>query len=712
MGVVEWWKKPLRIVQFNIEDRYGTPLLGVNSEDVVKLAEELGADLLVIFARDPWGRAFYRGSKVHPAHPQMREDFVRNVVRLAHEKGIKVALMVGHTADQYYFFKHTDWAQVNHRGEYVHLEHIPADEERRIVPDWPQMCINSPFLDVIKEEIREAKEMGADVIFLDSFRYQPDLERACFCKYCREKFRRDTGYEMITEPLWHDSRWRTQWEWRYDTTVERLAELKEVAGEVPLMYNSHPAGWSGRMNRVAERARAVVDFVFAEASETDHQPPGFISEIVKLTRALSKRPTAASRNYFHLYRTTAPTTPVAIRQGLRESMVAGGNIWILFFGNEFYHNGVRVPAVKEVFEEHRKLEEYLEAEPSRHIGILFSGSTMDHYGREHPYGYVDEVRGFYYALQHLHYPVEFISGADPYEVRDYSLVVLPNVVCVSRELEREVRAYVSEGGRVVSTFLTSAWPECIKEHGLSLSDVFGVRLKGLYRVPWSYVVLPEFGIDFPVVMGDMSYDFRKRRTEYRMAWHTMIEAEGKGYGRVGLISQWSGPEYTLGRSPPPLGVLLDMPFAVENSYGEGRSLYFTGQIGRHYWRTGLPVFRKMIEEAVKRLTPRPEVSVDAPETVQVEYRKDGERWVIHLLNHTYNQRIISTSIGKSKHPLPPFSSTGTVHPVREVIPVDVTVKLPPGRWKVYLPLRERRLEVEGQVSLRVGEYEVLVMDPL
>jgi len=708
---VEWWKKPLRILQFNIEDRYGTPLLRVRSEDVVKLAEEISADAIVVFARDPWGRAFYRGSKVHPPHPQLKEDFVRNLIQLAHERGIRVILMVGHTADQYYFFKHTDWAQVNARDEYIHLEHIPA-EEKRVVPDWPLMCINSPFIDVIKEEVREAIEMGADMIFFDSFRYQPDFVRACYCKHCREKFRRDTGLEMIEEPLWFDSRWRTLWEWRYDSTVERLVELKEVAGNVPVMYNSHPAGWSGRMNRVAERARAAIDFVFAEASETDHQPPGFISEMVKLSRALSKKPVAASRNYFHMYRTTAPTTAAAIRQGLRESMVAGGNVWILFFGNEFSQNGVRVSAVKEVFEEHRKIEEYLDAEPYRYIGILFSGSTMDHYGRDHPYGYVDEVRGFYYALSHSQLPVQFISELDPYEIRDYELLILPNTVCVSRSLEREIRAYVAEGGKLLSTFLSSAWPECIKQHGLSLSDVLGVRLKGLLRVPWSYVHVPEFGIDYPVVMGDMDYSFTKRRTEHRMAWHTMVEAEGKGIGRIGFISQWSGPEYTLGRSPPPLGSFMDLPFVVENRYSEGKSIYFTGQVGRHYWRTGLPVFRKMILEGLKRLIKPPEMRVEAPDTVQVEYYRQGERWILHVLNHSYNQRIISTSIGRSKHALPPFSSTGTVHPIREVIPVDVKVKLPPGRWRVHYPLRDKTDVVEGSIELKVKEYEVLVLDPL
>ncbi len=710
--MAEWWRKPLRVLQFNIEDRYGTPLLRVRASDVVRLAVELDANLIVVFARDPWGRAFFRNSRTHPSHPQLKEDFVRNLITMAHERGIRVALMVGHTADQYYFYRHTEWAQVNFRGEYIQLEHIPREENGRHVPDWPQICINSPFIDVIKEEVREALELGADMVFFDSFRYQPDIERACFCEHCRKKFKEDTGLEMITEPLWHDSRWRIQWEWRYDTVVERLTELKEVAGNVPVMYNSHPAGWSGRANRVAERARTAIDFVFAEASETDHQPPGFISEMVKLTKALSKKPAAASRNYFHMYRTTAPTTAVAIRQGLRESMIAGGNLWVLFFGNEFYHNGVRIPDIKQVFREHAKLEEYLEAEPFRFVGIVFSGSTMDHYGREHPYGYVDEVRGFYYALMHAHYPVQFISEVDAYEVRDYPLVILPNNVCVPRTLEREIRAYVKEGGNVVSTFLTSAWPECIKEHGLGLSDVFGVRLKGLLRVPWSYVTLPEWGIDYPVVFGDMNYDFGKRRTEYRMAWHTMIDPEGEGLGRVGFISQWSGPEYTLGRSPPPLGVLMEMPFVVRNLYGEGKSIYFTGQVGRHYWRVGLPVFRKMILRAVEETVGKPPVFVEGPETLQVEYFRDGERWVVHLLNHSYNQRIITTSIGRPRQPLPPFSSTGTVHPIREVIPVVARVKLPPGRWRVTYPLEEREEVVEGEVEVGVGEYEVLVLDPL
>ena len=641
----------------------------------------------------------------------MKGDFVRELLKLAHEKGMKVALMIGHTADQYYYLKHTEWAQRTKDGEPVYLEHVPA-EEKKVVPDWPQLCINSPFIDVIKEEIREALALGADMVFLDSFRFQPDISKACFCKYCREKFKRDTGLDMITEPDWTDSRWRVQWEWRYDTVVERLLELKEVAGTTPLMYNSHPAGWSGRMNRVAERARSALDFIFAEASEADHQPPGFISEMVKLTRSLSKKPVAASRNYFHMYRTTAPTTGLVLRQGLRESMIAGGNLWILFFGNEFYHNGVRIPAVKEVFQEHRKIEEYLEAEPYRSIGILFSTSTMDHYGREHPYGYVDEVRGFYYALMHEHLPVQFVSELDHHELSDYSLIILPNAVCLSKEFMKDLRSYVHSGGRVISTFLTSAWPDCVKFNSFSLSDLFGAHLKGLLRSPWTYIEVPELGVEEPTVMGDMSYDFRYRRTEPRMGWQTMVESDGRTYGRIGVISQWSGPEYTLGRSPPPLGAFLDLPFAVENEYGEGRSLYLTGQVGRHYWRTGLPVFRRVIKSSVDRLGIDVPLKVEAPETVQVEYYKQGERWIVHLLNHSYNQRIISTSIGKIRQSLPAFSSTGTVHPIREIIPTTVRIKLPEGRWKVEFPLRDRVFEASGEVEVPLKEYEVFVLDPL
>ncbi len=736
-----WFKKPLRILQFNIEDRYGASLLHIDGKDLIRLAHDLGANVLVIFARDPWGRAFYKGSKVRKPHPKMYGDLVKEAVEEGRKLGIKVVVMVGHTADQYMYRKHTDWAQVNYRGETILLEHAPYTEED-YVPEWPQMCINSPFMDVIKEEVREVLKLGVDGVFLDSFRYQPDIERACYCKWCRERFLKEFGYEMPMKPNWRDSKWRALWDWRYRVVIEKLREVKEIVkseggDQILFMYNSHPGGWAGRTNRVVEEGRDYLDIIFAECSEADHQPPGFISEMVKLTKAMAGgKPVTASRNYFFLYRTVVPTTKLAIKQGLRENIVAGGHPWALIFSNSYIQDRTSLDAIREVFNEHKKLEEFIDgAEPIKYVGIVVSNRTRDHYGREHPEHYVDEIRGFYYALMHSHVPVEFIAERDlsnPEVINSFNTIVLANTVCLSKESVSNLINFIKEGRGLVATYLSGTCDEeCIDLYEFSLREALGASIKGLLEVPWSYVMIKESkhpvvkGVpNVPILVGDMSYSFIKERVTPNLGWHVLIEPEGSlVIGEVGIAASKWGFEYTLGRSPPAYANLTNAPAIIANSLGNGSVTYFTWQLGRHYWRTGLPVYRKLIINSVTHVGGEPQVRAEAPETVQVEFFRQGSRYVVHILNHTYNQRILSIGTGRTKQPLPGYSTAEAVHPPREVIPVnDVRLIIggidPSIKYVVYSPLDPElkvSYEVVDGVALinvpRVKEYEVVVFEP-
>ncbi len=729
-----WWEKPLRVVQVNIEDRYGRYLSSITGRDLIKLVKELGGNVLVLFGRDPWGRKFYGDSRYR--HPKLRGDLIREAIEEGRKEGIKVVVMVAHTANRTVFREHSDWAQVNSRGEVILLEHSPPGSSG--TPEWPQVCINSPYFDLLKEEVGEVAELGADGIFLDSFRYQPDFERACYCRWCRAKFREEKGYEMPVKPDWSDSRWRELWDWRYRVVVAKIRKLyrlvKRMHSDELFMYNSHPGGWAGRTNRVVELGREFMDAVFAECSEADHQPPGFITEMVKLTRAMLgswRKPVFASRNYFHMYRTVTSTTEVAIKQGLREAVLGGGHPWVLIFSSALKQEPGALKAVKEVFRELRELEEYLSGvEPVKYAAILVSNVTRDHYGRDEPQHYVDEIRGFYYALTHSHIPVEFISDRDASEgsyLKGFKVLVAPNTVCFNEDLTHSVTEFVKLGGGLVATYLTSTSDgRCIERFNFSLRDVLGVELISLMKAPWSYVKLLErshpvvSGLRKEIILwGDMSYDFRVGRVARNLGWHAVTKLiGGKALGTVSLATDEWGFEYTLGRSPPEVVGETNIPSVVVNGFGDGKSIYFSGQLGRHYWRLGLPEYLKLIVNSVTYVGGAPPLRVVAPSTLHAAYFIKGGKYLIHLLNHTYNQRIQAAGIGTTKQPLPPYSTSEAVHPPREVVRLsNVKVEVRLGRKvRAYSPLSGREFEVVptgDSVTVavgEVGEYELVVIE--
>ena len=738
----QWWEKPVRVLQFNIEDRYGVYVPRIHGRDLVRLAERLHANVLVIFARDAWGRIFYRGGTVGPVHAKMKDDMVREALEEARRRGIHVILMVGHTANKYLYKLHGDWAQVNRHGEVIMLEHVPASEQG-YEPEWPILCLNSPFIEHVKREVIEALGLGASGILLDSFRYQPDPDKSCYCRWCQDRFRREHGYEMPRDPDWSDSRWRTLWEWRYKVVTEKLREIKrmilETAPGAPLLYNSHPGGWGGRNNRVVEEARDAIDVVMVETSEADREPPGFIAEMSKLSRAVSGgKPVWTTRNYFHMYRTTVATSPLAIRQGLREAIAGGASPWLLIFSSAYIQDPSALDAVEQVFREHEVLEEYLDgAEPVRYAAVVYSTKTLDHYGRSEPQHYLDEVRGFYYALQHSHVPVEYLSARDIElkTLQRYRVIVLANTVCLPDFAASELAEYVKNGGGLVATYLASSWDgDCIERYEFAAAEALGASLRGLLRLDWSYLVVDQ--LNHPVTRGlqrrlipwgDMDYSFRQGRTSPELGWHTIVDpAEGaETPARIGLTEYPWGDEYTLGRSPPPIGAETKAPAVVVNRHGAGRSVYFTGQLGRHYWRLGLIDYMRLVYNAVTHAGGPLPLEVDAPSTVQAEPWRQGDRIIVHLINHTYNQRIMSRGLGDARQPVASFGTHETVHPARTVVPVHgVRLGLRPEQlglevdsYTVYLPLRGKRLHAEARngaleiVLPRLDEYEVIVVEP-
>ena len=256
-----------------------------------------------------------------------------------------------------------------------------------------------------------------------------------------------------------------------------------------------------------------------------------------------------------------------------------------------------------------------------------------------------------------------------------------------------------------------------------------MRLKGVLKMPWTYVVVREWGHPIldgvpkaPILVGDMSYDFSRERTAPSLGWHAMVEAEGDVLASAALpASEW-GFEYTLGRSPPAIGAPTSLPAITTHAVGDGAAAYFTWQLGRHYWRTGLPTYSKLIVNAIKFVAGEPPARVEAPETVNVEYAVQGERLLIHLLNETYNQRILAIGTGRTKQPLPGYSTSSAVHPPREVVPVHgvkALVKVDdPSRYRVVTPLRGgATIETRVRDSYLIAEvpelleYELLVIEP-
>jgi len=717
-----------RILQFNFEDKDLVYLDKINGVDIVNLARELHCDTIVLFARDAWGRAYYESKVARKSLRLGSRDLLREVISEAKKYGIRVFVMVGHTTNPELFSRQPDWAQRNFKGEIIHMDINPQLEKSPLLR-WPLMCLNSPFLDIVVKEVEEVLEYGVDGVLLDSFRYMPDFEKACYCEYCKVKHRAELDRELPVVEDWSSRAYRESFLWRYSVNIKALKKIwraiREKSPHAVLVYNSHPAGWKGRASTIVELSRSFIDIVFAEASEADYQPPGFLAEIVKITRALcGEKRVWTTRNAFHMALTTTSTTPIVIKQGVREIFAAGGDPMILVFSSTYAQSQLFKQPVKEVFEEIEKLEEFMEGvKRIRYVGVVYSNRSRDWAGQSDPRHVTDEIRGFYYALTYSGLPVDFVvdTQLDRGDIHEYKVLVLANTASLSERSVKHISEHVNSGKGLVATYLTSM----MSEQGdlledFQLRDVLGVSFRGLLKYPWSYIVLErehpvtsEIG-DRVVLWGDYDRVFKERRTPPSIAWQVLIEPRESAtvLGYIAEPQSEFGYEYENGRSPPIMGNLTRAPAIVVDP--EQKVVYFTGQLGRLYWRLGLPQYEQLILNSIKWCGDKPPIKVTTRGIVLVEpYERSGQL-VIHLVNLTFDKRIITR--GNTDEPLMWHSTAESVWPPRSTIPLEVIVELRGYEVKkAWSPLKQRSYELEKindatTLSLKLDEYELLVLE--
>ena len=147
-----------------------------------------------------------------------------------------------------------------------------------------------------------------------------------------------------------------------------------------------------------------------------------------------------------------------------------------------------------------------------------------------------------------------------------------------------------------------------------------------------------------LLWGDFDREFMERRVPEELAWHVRVKAaDGEVLGRVVEPISEYGNEYENGRSPPPAGSELEAPAILTKELG-GRIAYFTGQLGRLYWRLGLPGHERLILNSIRWVAGEPPARVMGPGLLQFEaYQRDGQL-IIYLLNLTYSRRIVTGRI--------------------------------------------------------------------
>lgn len=299
-----------------------------------------------------------------------------------------------------------------------------------------------------------------------------------------------------------------------------------------------------------------------------------------------------------------------------------------------------------------------------------------------------EFNGLTDALMRAHVPFDVIDDVslEREDLGRYSLLILPNVACMSAKSAARLTEYVRRGGNLFATFETSLYDDTgIRRDDFGLAGLLGVS--GINKI-----------------VGPKRWDYMKRQVE---------EPLTRGLDRELLPS----PPYHVRTKPAGGQVLIrfteplagtydgipkvsEDPALVVRTVGKGKAVYFAGDLGAGIQNFRLAEFFRLAQNAIRQLA-QPRIRLEnVPGSVEVVLRSqnEGRRLILHLIN-----------------------STGEMtRPIQRILPLKdarVTVVGAAGvrhvqtLWKRGHVMTERTAAGDLRFTLpQVNEYEVVVMD--
>lgn len=731
---MKWYEMPARVFHFNMEDTFGAAIGQWEVEDIFETTAGLGANVVSFHAQNNWGWTFF-DSDLAPKHPKLGErDFLREAVEAARKHDLKLLAMVGPTPNQYVYQTHPQWAQRNREGRVLFGEYMVEQE-----PQWPWLCLNSPYralsLRVMEEILRD---YPVDGLFPDYLKMGH-----CHCDFCQEAFRDAFDLDIPVEN-WSTLAWQRYIQWRRRLVEEYMGEVKALIRETrpaTILLQTIGQFWASGTSADA-RYTSPVDVIVAEGNVRGYfETPRASGMMIDYISAVSGKPIWGTTGYGYGWYSGNPSPPQAIRQELREVVSHGASPWILFFDWELVKEKGNLDEIGSFYREIEGIEPYLkDSTPYPFAALVYSESTRDWYGRDHPECYLDHFRGWYEALTNNHWPIQVITQAEltPKELAQYQVLILPNVAALSDAGAGAVQEFVREGGGLVATYETSLYDEWGKPRvDFALEECLGVEYQDMHDHPWSYA---RFDAGHPIaegwhgkqlLQGDISSVIAEGNPtlsdllgDVRTVGHQVkVRAHPNSQVVATLVEtvEKRGSSYWHTVTPPIPGHPTGDPCVIANVFGRGRAVYFAGQLGRHFWRHGYPDHETAMLRAARWAagTDLP-VKIDAPLTVMttVRVQQAAKRVLIHLVNHSCNQLYPHTLPYKTGETR--YNSRLVMRPVRCLIPVrdiEATLRIP-GGWTVEKAFSAvsgeefRWYEAHGEVSLtvpEVKEYELVVI---
>ena len=513
------------------------------------------------------------------------------------------------------------------------------------LPGTRYACINNPaFATFYTLAIQEVvAHYGTDGIYVDGL--SPHI---CYCKYCREKFKQDTGRELPAG-LGVNKSWTCLWEMASDWD-----NVEDVQNPDHALYSRWLMKCLSDMTRLFTETAHGAKLGALATYHTWPKPDTLPLYDATLNEIYAKKPwhftlwkQAEFANWGNVFQ-----IPSLVNVYLRvepwgkelrpiQSEVEARHKYWQSLANGGYPNAWAYPGMERPFavmQQHADCFDFETTLPVKSIALprpMFSDARHLKILQQEPWmkasaakqsakstapdqidRFLSPSAGMYAGLLLAGLPIMELhpNHITRQNLEGFRVLVLANEVCLSDEQCAFIRDLVREGMALIATHQTSLFDlQTKKRKDFGLADVFGVSLQGVLPYKPGQRIVPEKGFVETLIPPDGLANHEE---------HLLVSANGAKI--AARLTGLDAPE------PGPPAVLL-------HEFGKGRVVYLPGRLESSFSLWGDLGFRDLIQSAVtwaaRGQLPVKVACPDGPVGVTCFDQPGSRRRLLHLVSY-------------------------------------------------------------------------------
>jgi hypothetical protein len=268
------------------------------------------------------------------------------------------------------------------------------------------------------------------------------------------------------------------------------------------------------------------------------------------------------------------------------------------------------------------------------VGIYFSKASRDKAQLEEDDSYRMSIKGLETVLVDNHIPYGFVtdSGFTLEKISGYSILCLPNTMCLSAAHVDIVKKYVENGGSLMASYKTSLYDENGDKHvDFALMEIFGLSYTGVIKDTsadcYQMVRLPSHPISAGMDADKTLYFINGGNTLLT----TPIDGNGEMICSYVPIIPNQYPEQAWIRITK-----TEYPTVYSHRYGKGHVVYFSNQMDALVYTNGHEDYFCLMSNSLNSLCKAGwSLETDAPESVHAGLTRQvdgGGRYILSFVN--------------------------------------------------------------------------------